>query len=181
VQNAWQPTCRVEYLRLRAQILRQIREFFLARNVLEVETPILGHACGTDPHLDFLLVYYDLGYKQEQLFLQTSPEFAMKRLLCAGSGSIFQIAKAFRNGESGRFHNPEFTMLEWYRVDYNLADLMQEVVELLNFLSAEHLTLEPTQQFSYQEIFIRLTGLDPLGFPMMNIVLLHHRRINQKP
>ena len=164
MQNAWQPTCRLEYLRLRAQILQQIRGFFSARNVLEVETPILGHACGTDPQLDFFSSTYDLGYKKEQLFLQTSPEFAMKRLLCAGSGSIFQIAKAFRNGESGRFHNPEFTMLEWYQVGYNLVDLMTEVDELLNFLSAEYLTLQATQQFSYQEIFLRLTGLDPLGF-----------------
>ena len=132
---AWQPTASLDSLYLRAEILRKIRGFFLARNLLEVETPILGHSCGTDPYLDFFTTSYGLVSESDTLFLQTSPEFAMKRLLCAGSGSIYQICKAFRNGEVGRFHNPEFTMLEWYRVGYNLADLIAEVIELLEYFS----------------------------------------------
>jgi len=166
VHVAWQPTASLDSLYLRAEILRKIRGFFLARNLLEVETPILGHSCGTDPYLDFFTTSYGLVSESDTLFLQTSPEFAMKRLLCAGSGSIYQICKAFRNGEVGRFHNPEFTMLEWYRVGYNLADLIAEVIELLEYLSVGFLSLSATEQFSYQDVFFEKTGLDSLVFSL---------------
>ncbi len=162
--NAWQPTCSIDYLQLRAKVLQKIRNYFAARNVLEVETPLLGHSCGTDPHLDFFTTTYEYGLQSDTLFLQTSPEFAMKRLLCAGSGSIYQICKAFRNGESGRFHNPEFTMLEWYRVGYKLDDLMAEVTELLTLISEGYLSLAATQIRSYQDVFLTATGLDPFVF-----------------
>ena len=92
----WQPTCSIEMLRLRAQILDDIRRFFSARAVLEVETPLLGSSTGTDPQLDFFTTDYCSPPLQHTLFLQTSPEFAMKRLLAAGSGSIYQIGKAFQ-------------------------------------------------------------------------------------
>ena len=160
----WQPSCHIDALRLRAEVLHKIRGFFLARGVLEVETPLLGHSCGTDPHLDFFTATYGLGSQADTMFLQTSPEFAMKRLLCAGSGSIYQICKAFRNGESGRFHNPEFTLLEWYRVGYNLGDLMTEVAELLEYLCASFLSLKTTKRLSYQDVFFKATGLDPFKF-----------------
>jgi lysyl-tRNA synthetase class 2 len=88
----------------------------------------------------------------------------MKRLLAAGSGSIYQICKAFRNGESGRFHNPEFTLLEWYRVGFTLSQLMDEIAELMAVLFNGHRALKPTQRFSYQEIFKCYTGLNPLEF-----------------
>jgi lysyl-tRNA synthetase class 2 len=100
---------------------------------------------------------------QQTLFMQTSPEFAMKRLLAAGSGSIYQIGKAFRNGESGRFHNPEFTMLEWYRVGFTLPELMDEIAELIEGLFSSQ-SLQETQRISYQDIFVSFTGLDPLTF-----------------
>jgi lysyl-tRNA synthetase class 2 len=151
-------------MRLRAQLLYDIRQFFSARDVLEVETPLLGFSSGTDPQLDFFTAEYGLPPLQQRLFLQTSPEFAMKRLLAAGSGSIYQICKAFRNGESGRFHNPEFTMLEWYRVGFTLPQLMDEIAELIGLLFKRHRTLETPQRFSYQELFYRHTGLDPLAF-----------------
>ena len=154
----------MDMLRLRAQVLEDIRRFFSARAVLEVETPLLSFSSGTDPQLDFFTTGYCSPPLQHTLFLQTSPEFAMKRLLAAGSGSIYQIGKAFRNGESGRFHNPEFTLLEWYRVGYTLPQLMDEIVELMGVLIAGRRSLNPTQRFSYQEIFYRYTGLDPLEF-----------------
>lgn len=160
----WKPTCSIELLRLRAKVLDDIRSFFSARSVLEVETPLLGNSCGTDPELDFFSTDYCSPPQKRTLFLQTSPEFSMKRLLAAGSGSIYQICKAFRNGESGRFHNPEFTLLEWYRVGFRLPDLMDEIAELMAVLFDGHKSLNPSQRFSYQELFQLHTGLNPLIF-----------------
>jgi lysyl-tRNA synthetase class 2 len=164
VLNEWQPTCSIELMRLRAQVFDDIRRFFSARAVLEVETPLLRFSSGTDPQLDFFTTDYCSPPLQHTLFLQTSPEFAMKRLLASGSGSIYQVCKAFRNGESGRFHNPEFTLLEWYRVGFTLPQLMDEIAELMGVLFKCHRSLSPAQRFSYQEIFQRYTGLNPLEF-----------------
>jgi len=179
VPQDWRPTCTLELMRLRAQLLAELRQFFADRSVLEVETPLLSHGIGTDPQLEFFTSEYCLspgmdGMSQtglepvrrsprQTLFLQTSPEFAMKRLLAAGSGSIYQIGKAFRNGESGRFHNPEFTMLEWYRVGFTLPQLMDEIAELIAGLFSDQ-PLQETQRTSYQDVFSSFTGLNPLVF-----------------
>ncbi|MGJ0516145.1 MAG: EF-P lysine aminoacylase EpmA [Methylomicrobium sp.] len=160
----WRPSCSIEFLRQRAELLRQIREFFRARGVLEVETPLLSLAIGTDPQLAYFHTEFDFHPVPQTLYLQTSPEFAMKRLLAAGSGSIYQICKAFRNGEAGRFHNPEFTMLEWYRVGFRLADLMDECEALIGNLFAGHRVLEPAQRFSYCSLFADHTGLNAAEF-----------------
>ncbi len=162
---AWEPSCALEILPLRAEMLRKIRDFFAARKVLEVETPLLGQAIGSDPHLDFFTIPHT-SFRKTALFLQTSPEFAMKRLLAAGSGSIFQICKAFREGEAGRLHNPEFTLLEWYRLDYDLPQLMAETADLLLFLLGEPLSLNAVQRFSYAQVFWEYTGLDALCFDL---------------
>lgn len=162
----WRPRCDMTQLRMRANLLRSIREFFQQHNVLEVETPLLCNATGCEPQLDFFSTEFRFFSEQRILFLQTSPEFAMKRLLAAGSGSIYQICKAFRNAEKGRFHNPEFTLLEWYRIDYGMSDLMCEVAELLRTLLAPCIDLQPTQVISYQDVFIEHTGLDPLDFQL---------------
>ncbi len=159
----WQPTCSLELMRLRARILADIRQFFARKSVLEVDTPLLSHSVGTDPQLAFFTTEYCLSPRRQTLFLQTSPEFAMKRLLAAGSGSIYQISKAFRNGESGRFHNPEFTMLEWYRVGFTLTQLMDEIAELIEALFSAQ-ALQETQRVGYQDVFASFTGLDPLVF-----------------
>jgi elongation factor P--(R)-beta-lysine ligase len=164
MQSAWQPSCSIETLHLRARLLAKIRAFFLEKAVLEVETPLLSHTIGTDPQLAFFATDYDLPPRQHRLFLQTSPEFAMKRLLAAGCGSVYQICKAFRNGESGRFHNPEFTLLEWYRVGFTLPQLMDEVAELILSLFAEHDALAGVERCSYQAVFQQYTGLDALVF-----------------
>ena len=164
----WQPTCGIQQLRLRAQLLAFIRRFFAEREVLEVETPLLCHTTGTDPLLDFFSADYRFLPQPQTFFLQTSPEFAMKRLLAAGSGSIYQICKAFRNGESGRFHNPEFTMLEWYRVGFDLFQLMDEVGELISTLLEPRFPFKIIEKHSYVNLFEHITGLNPLVFSLVD-------------
>lgn len=162
--GVWQPVADLQRLRQRAQLLADIRRFFAERSVMEVETPLLCRATGTDPNLDFFSSQFHSPPHHKTLFLQTSPEFAMKRLLAAGSGSIYQICKAFRNGEAGRFHNPEFTLLEWYRVGFDLQQLMDEVADLLLTLLAAVLPQITVMRVSYQQLFLEVTGLDPLTF-----------------
>ena len=117
-------------LQARAELYRRIREFFHRRQVLEVETPLLCSSGVTDPAIEPLVVERG-GSLSAPRFLQTSPEYAMKRLLVEGSGAIYQIARAFRDGESGSRHNPEFTLLEWYRPGFDHHQLMLEVADLL--------------------------------------------------
>ncbi len=145
-------------------MLATIRQFFNDRGVLEVETPLLSHGIGTEPQLAFFSTEYYLYPDKETLFLQTSPEFAMKRLLAAGSGSIYQISKAFRQGESGRFHNPEFSLLEWYRTGFDLFQLMTEIELLIHTLFAAQGTLRKTLVTTYRAVFEHYTGLNPLLF-----------------
>lgn len=157
----WQPSAPLENLRIRAEILKKIRDFFSFHQMTEVETPLAARAAVTDPHLCAMETCF-LPYGQTEngtlLYLQTSPEYAMKRLLCAGMGSIYQICKAFRNGETGRWHNPEFTMLEWYEVDQDHHGLMDRVDELLNLV----LAAPKAERFTYQAIFESYCDIDPL-------------------
>lgn len=161
---SWQPTLTWEYAQKRAQILQKIRHFFNERDVVEVETPALSQGTVTDVHLDAITCRYnflnDSSTEQaKNLYLQTSPEFHMKRLIASGYGCIFQIAKAFRHEEAGRFHNPEFTLLEWYRLGFDHFKLMKEVAELLKRVLG---CAEPTQM-TYQQLFIECVSLDPLN------------------
>jgi len=161
---SWQPTLTWEYAQKRAQILQKIRQFFNERDVVEVETPALSQGTVTDVHLDAITCRYNFlnDSSTEQatnLYLQTSPEFHMKRLIASGYGCIFQIAKAFRHEEAGRFHNPEFTLLEWYRLGFDHFKLMKEVAELLKRVLV---CAEPTQM-TYQQLFIEWLSLDPLN------------------
>jgi lysyl-tRNA synthetase class 2 len=130
----WQPSADINQLKQRARVISQIRAFFSARDLLEVDTPIMSHYGVSDPHIDTIPVAFtqDGAFQCQPMHLMSSPEYAMKRLLAAGSGSIYQIAKAFRNGEVGCRHNPEFTLLEWYRLDFDLQQLMQEVACLID-------------------------------------------------
>ena len=129
----WRPTCTLAMLQLRAVVLHTIRTFFADRGFLEVETPLLSHDVVVDAHLDPFVVAAD-----RRLYLQTSPEAGMKRLLAAGSGSIFQLGKAFRRAETGDRHNPEFTMLEWYADDANGASWQQQVQLTEELVRAVH-------------------------------------------
>ncbi|TKB43986.1 elongation factor P--(R)-beta-lysine ligase [Thalassotalea mangrovi] len=158
----WQPSASIETLKARAEFISRIRQFFAERGVMEVETPLLSQATVTDIHLQSfkteLAANVSSNNQNNTLYLQTSPEFAMKRLLAAGSGAIYQLGKAFRNEEQGRHHNPEFTMLEWYRPGFDHHQLMTEIDALMQIL----LACEPAQKITYQQIFIDTVNLDPL-------------------
>lgn len=126
----WRPLASVNTLKQRAETLQKIRYFFEQQGVMEVDTPLLGQNGVTDPYLDALTI----DVQGQQCYLQTSPEYFMKRLLAAGSGDIFYLGKAFRKDESGRIHHHEFTMLEWYRLGFNDEQLIDEIISLVQFL-----------------------------------------------
>ena len=157
--DAWRPTAQADFLKQRAQLIATIRQFFLDRQVLEVETPLLSHAAVTDPYvLSIPATFTPLGAEvNTAVFLQTSPEYAMKRLLAAGLGPIYQICKAFRQGDLGRLHNPEFTMLEWYRPGFNHHDLMDEMDEFLQYI----LHTAPAERLTYAALFEKFLRINP--------------------
>lgn len=144
----------------RAAIMAEIRRFFADRGVLEVETPCMSQATVTDIHLfPFETRFVGLAIQGINLYLMTSPEYHMKRLLAAGCGPVFQLCRSFRNEEMGRHHNPEFTMLEWYRPHYDMYRLMNEVDDLLQ----QVLDCQPAESLSYQQAFQRHLEIDPLS------------------
>jgi elongation factor P--(R)-beta-lysine ligase len=154
----WRPAAPVAALRQRATLLDAARQFFRARDVLEVETPVALAATVTDVQIESLQVA-----GEPARWLQTSPEYPMKRLLAAGSGDIFQLCHVFRAGEISRLHNPEFTMLEWYRLDMGLAGIMAETCALAAaLLAAGGRNAPPSESLSYVEAFRRELGCDPL-------------------
>jgi lysyl-tRNA synthetase class 2 len=160
----WRPSASIETLRRRAGLVALVRAYFAGRGVLEVETPALAAVACSDPQIESLAVADAQG--RPAGFLQTSPEYAMKRLLAAGSGDIFQLCRVFRSGELGRHHNPEFTLLEWYRLDFSLAQIMAETGELAARLLGAGVDTDPPQRgvetVSYQQAFERHLQVDPL-------------------
>ena len=160
MNSAWRPTAGLSSLRRRAQALRQARDFFQQRGVLEVETPAMVNSPVSDVNLGSARV--EVAGRDTPLFLHTSPEYAMKRLLAAGSGDIYQICHVFRGAERGRQHNPEFTMLEWYRLGFSLEDLMDEVAALTRELLGGDAVGLPVEKLSYREAVARHAGFDPL-------------------
>jgi lysyl-tRNA synthetase class 2 len=140
-------------------MLTRVRAFFAERGVLEVETPTLSAGGVTDPQIESL-VSRVAGLPQD-LYLSTSPEFAMKRLLAAGSGDIYQLCKVFRDGERGRWHNPEFTLLEWYRIGFDDGALMSEVELLVGELLAPERRFPEAQRLTYSEAMRQYAGVDP--------------------
>lgn len=156
--TSWRPSAGLDTLRWRARCVARVRDFFAARGVWEVETPLLSAAAATDPGLNALSSRVAVS-RPHRRYWHTSPEFPMKRLLAAGSGPIYQICHAFRDGELGRLHNPEFTLLEWYRPGYDEWHLMDELEELLGTLLP---SVAGAQRLSYREAFAGRLGLDPL-------------------
>ena len=162
LKNNWRPATSFEVLKTRARMLQGIRAFFAEQNVLEVETPSMAKSSITDPHLHS----FQTRFAGQNLYLQTSPEFFMKRLLAAGSGDIYQLARVFRDEESGSRHNPEFTLLEWYRLGLDHHQLMDEIEQLLLWL-VNQLVVEvnaaDVRRLSYQQAFVETVGIDPLA------------------
>ncbi|HDP90421.1 MAG TPA: EF-P lysine aminoacylase GenX [Thioalkalivibrio sp.] len=155
----WEPSATLDMLRNRARMLHGIRAFFALRGVMEVSPPLLSGAAVTDPQIESI----HARVCGETRYLHTSPEFAMKRLLAAGSGDIYYLGPVFRDGERGRRHATEFTMLEWYRLGFDLEALMTEVETLLLTLAYPHRSLQPAMRLSYREAFLRYAGIDPFA------------------
>ena len=160
----WTPTTSLATLRLRARMLETVRRHFAASGALEVETPTMVQAGVTDVHLESLEVHRADGTRAG--FLHTSPEYAMKRLLAAGAPDIWQLCRVFREGERGRRHNPEFTMVEWYRLGIDHHALMDDVERLLRALIGSERPVGPTRRVTYRDAFVESLGLDPLVAPL---------------
>ncbi|MFZ8985775.1 MAG: EF-P lysine aminoacylase EpmA [Steroidobacteraceae bacterium] len=158
MSQSWRPTASLEALRARAALLARARGYFADTGAVEVETPQLSPTPVSDPLLDSVEVR--LSGRPVPWFLQTSPEFAMKRLLAAGMGDCFQVCRVFRDGERGRLHLPEFTMIEWYRVGYSLDDMMDDVEGLVRRLSGT--AGLPARRLPYREVILQAVGVDGL-------------------
>ncbi len=150
----WRPTASPQYLKARAKLLQGIRSYFSDQSVMEVETPLISMAGNTDPEIQSVRTD-DGGY------LRTSPEFPLKRLLAAGSGDIYELGRVFRAGEVGRNHNPEFTLLEWYRITFSYHQLMDEVAALVVYCGQGKFDHWSQQKLSYREFFQQYLGIDP--------------------
>lgn len=161
--NDWRPSATPAALQLRARLYQWLREYFAARGVLEVETPMLSAAGNTDPNIESFRARFnghvDAGAAQR--WMRTSPEYPLKRLLAAGIGDCYEIGRVFRDGEAGGRHNPEFTMLEWYRVGWDHHRLMVEVGEIIRGALALVARTIRVRTLGYRELFIEHTGLDP--------------------
>ena len=155
-QSHWRPSASRLAVEARSQLLVTIRRFFQQRNVLEVETPILSAAGNSDPNIESISTS-----SSRRKFLRTSPEYPMKRLLAAGYGDIYEMGRVFRAGESGRHHNPEFTLLEWYRLGWDHLRLSEEVIELIRACGDGQFDHWPVRRVTYRKLFLDGIGLDP--------------------
>lgn len=168
----------IDIIKKHNNLYQSIRSYFHKQQVLEVETPILSQFASTDFHLDSFVV--TSPFKQDKCYyLQTSPEFFMKRLLCEGSGDIFQICKVFRVDEAGTRHNPEFSMLEWYRLGFSLEQLMQDVADLLVAISDEF--AKPVEFISYREAFLTHLNVNPFATDLAELQKLAEKHISGAP
>ncbi|MGM0526298.1 MAG: elongation factor P--(R)-beta-lysine ligase [Pseudomonadota bacterium] len=156
----WRSPATLDALRYRATLMRQVRQFFEQRDVLEVDTPVLARAGVTDVYLENLTSQLTAGPDGKPLILhlQTSPEFALKRLIAQYHIDVYQLSHVFRDDEIGRFHNPEFSLLEWYRLGFDTQQLISEISELLTETTAA----PPVQALSYQQAFKQYCKADPL-------------------
>jgi len=164
--QAWKPTAAIATLEVRASMLRAAREYFAATRALEVETPTLSAAAVTDVHLASV----EASAVGQRRYLHTSPEYAMKRLLAAGCGDIWQICRVYRDGESGRWHNPEFTMIEWYRLSIDHHALMADVERLITAMMPASRHIDRSERLTYREAVQLHAGVDALEDPVQVLV-----------
>lgn len=160
----WAPSATRDAVRLRAWVNRLVREFFHARGVLEVETPVLSRAGNTDPNIASFSLEFSgrTDGAPRTRWLRTSPEFALKRLLAAGIGDCYELGRVFRDGEAGGRHNPEFTMLEWYRVGWTHLELIDEAIALVRAALALVGRDATPRTTTYRQLYLDTLGLDPL-------------------
>ncbi len=163
----WRPTASFEALRLRAELNAHIRGFFAERGVIEVETPLLSPAGNTDPNIAAFQLEFSgrTDGAPRTRWLRTSPEFALKRLLAAGVGDCYELGRVLRDGEAGGRHNPEFTMLEWYRVGWDQHRLLGEAAELVVEALARVGRTATLERVTYRDLYLRELDLDPMTAP----------------
>jgi lysyl-tRNA synthetase class 2 len=153
----WRPVATIEVMRHRAGMLARARAWFASERVLEVQTPLLSTAALSEPQIESIAAQPLCG---PPMYLQTSPEYPMKRLLAAGIGDCYQICPVFRDGESGQQHNPEFTMIEWYRLGFSVMELQRDVDRLLRAAIGDLRALPPARQVTYREAIAEVCGVD---------------------
>ncbi len=177
-QVSWRPSAPLSSLQLRARLLADIRGYFSQQQVMEVETPLLSHAATTDLHIDsFSSQFLPIGGGEAQpCYLHTSPEYAMKRLLASGSGDIYQICRVFRNGEVGGRHNPEFTLLEWYRLGMDQHQLMDDMSALLE----RSIGFYEARRVSYRQLFEEHFGINPHHCETEQLLRLVHAGVDDQ-
>lgn len=160
----WQPTASIETLRLRARLNALVRAFFAGRGVLEVETPLVSRAGNTDPNIASFALEFSgrTDGAPRTRWLRTSAEFPMKRLLAAGVGDCYELGRVFRDGEAGGRHNPEFTMLEWYRIGWDHLQLVDEAVALAQSALALVQREASVARVTYRDLYRDTLGLDPM-------------------
>ncbi|HEY5806617.1 MAG TPA: EF-P lysine aminoacylase EpmA [Povalibacter sp.] len=164
--HRWKPTASIATLEIRASMLRAAREYFAATRALEVETPTLSTAAVTDVHLASV----EATAVRQRRYLHTSPEYPMKRLLAAGCGDIWQICRVYRDGESGRWHNPEFTLIEWYRLGIDHHALMSDVERLISAMLPASRHIDRSERLTYRESVQLHAGVDALNDPVQVFV-----------
>jgi len=161
VSQRWEPDAPVGIARERACLLRRVREYFDRSGALEVDTPTLSRAAVSDPNIESVGAILSLD-PSARYYLHTSPEFAMKRMLAAGYPDIFQVCKVYRDGEAGRWHQPEFTMIEWYRLHDDFDRIVDDAVALVAAAIGRPALLENVRRIDYRDAFIEFAGCDPL-------------------
>ena len=170
----WKSGATLATLKLRAKLLAITRKFFADRGVLEVETAALSRSATTDVHLDSIAAFFAPASSSQKFYLQTSPELQMKRLLAMGVGPIYQVCKAFRGDPSTSRHNPEFTILEWYRPSFCLTQLMEEVEDFVKVT----IGCPEVPKYSYLEVFEGVTGLNPHKCSLKELKKVAHNRLD---
>lgn len=167
----WRVQCERQVIQCRNKLYQSIRSYFLKQNVLEVETPVLSRFANTDVATESFISQPLTQYLQES-YLRTSPEFFHKRLLASGWGDIFEIGKVFRHNESSGIHNPEFSLLEWYRLQFEMCDMMDDVQRLIEYLCDDFEFKRPVfERFNYSALFRSIVNIDPLSS--------HEQELNQ--
>lgn len=160
--TAWRPIGDVRVARQRALLLQRAREFFAQKTILEVDTPCIGEAAVSDPNIESMHTTLALD-PGRNFYLQTSPELHMKRLLADGFPDIFEICKVFRDAEIGRHHQPEFTLIEWYRLGFDLDAMISETIDFIEALIDPSRIVAGADKLSYRDAFLRYAGIDPLS------------------